>query len=303
MIQSNPTAFVTAVSRPEQFEQAHLMIESLRSFGGSLADSPVWIMTAADTPATVAALGDVADEVSPLSIPTSLRHVWFASKVSACAQAEQLAHGQGIRTLVWLATDCLIIQPPVDFALRESADAAVRQVHHRNIGLLANEPVDAFWQRVYGACGVDNLSMTVTTFVDQDVLRAYFNSHVLALNPNLGLCRRWLTIFEDLATDPSFQSGPCHDVPHRIFLHQAVLSTLLASKLGAARIRLLPPTYSYPYNLQAEIPAARRANTLNDLVCIAYEDRTLNPDVVDDIAIRDPLRAWLVERLKERLNQ
>jgi hypothetical protein len=48
------------------------------------------------------------------------------------------------------------------------------------------------------------------------------------------------------------------------------------------------------YNLQAEIPAARRARALNDLVCIAYEDRPLDPEVVDDIAIHEPLRSWLI---------
>lgn len=45
-------------------------------------------------------------------------------------------------------------------------------------------------------------------------------------------------------------------------------------------------------NFHATEPPGRRAQTLNDLVCIAYEDRTLNPLEMDDIHIDEPLKNW-----------
>jgi hypothetical protein len=69
--------------------------------------------------------------------------------------------------------------------------------------------------------------------------------------------------------------------------------------LDPERIRMLPPDYSYPYNLHQVVPPDRRALALNDLVSIAYEDRSLDPDVVDDIAIHEPLRSWLSVRAHE----
>jgi hypothetical protein len=56
---------------------------------------------------------------------------------------------------------------------------------------------------------------------------------------------------------------------------------------------MLPPDYNYPYNLHQSVPPDRRAAALNDLVCIAYENRLLDPNQVDDIAIHEPLRSWL----------
>ena len=94
----------------------------------------------------------------------------------------------------------------------------------------------------------------------------------------------------------AFQSNACQDELYRIFLHQAVLSALTVTLLGPDRIRLLPPDYSYPYNLHSSVPPERRARALNDLVCIAYEDRPLDPRVVSDIQIDEPLRSWLLQR-------
>jgi hypothetical protein len=54
--------------------------------------------------------------------------------------------------------------------------------------------------------------------------------------------------------------------------------------------------YNYPYNLHASVPEPRRAQALNALVCIAYEDRCLDPGEMVDIAVEEPLRSWLAER-------
>jgi hypothetical protein len=108
--------------------------------------------------------------------------------------------------------------------------------------------------------------------------------------------RRWAAVFQTLVVDGAFQAAACHDVPHRVFLHQAVLSALLATEVDPARLRPLPPAYNYPYNLHASVPEERRAQALNELVCVAYEDRSLDPGAVEDIAIEEPLRSWLAGR-------
>jgi hypothetical protein len=59
------------------------------------------------------------------------------------------------------------------------------------------------------------------------------------------------------------------------------------------RIRVLPFEYNYPYNLQQSIPFEKRAQTLNDLVTVVFEDRSMNPDEMIDIKIKEPLRSWL----------
>jgi hypothetical protein len=85
----------------------------------------------------------------------------------------------------------------------------------------------------------------------------------------------------------------CADPLHRIFLHQAVFRALIAGVREGRGVRMLPPSYSYPYNLQEKVPEERRASRLNDLVSIACENRPLHPSRVRDIGIDEPLRSWL----------
>jgi hypothetical protein len=223
-------------------------------------------------------------------------HYYFADKVYACAQAEELVDGR-IQSLIWIDPACLIIRPPLLFHLDRSADAAVRPVHIRNVGLATTEPLDGFWEKVYETVGVQDVQIAVESFVDGQQIRAYYNSHAFSVDPSAGLLGRWLESFEALVCDEEYQTSSCQDEAHRVFLHQAVLSALLATSLEPARLRALPPDYNYPYNLHLSVPLDRRARALNDAVCITYEDRSLDPNVVDDIGIHDPLRSWLSERM------
>jgi hypothetical protein len=102
-----------------------------------------------------------------------------------------------------------------------------------------------------------------------------------------------------MVSNEDYQLKYCQDELHRIFLHQAILSALLVTSLDRKRIRILPPDYNYPYNLHQSVPLERQAQALNDLVCIAYEDRSLDPIVVDDIEIHEPLRTWLATNIAQ----
>jgi hypothetical protein len=297
------TLFITSVTTPRDRAQACLLIDSLRAFGGDLASCPVWVFEANPEGASCDELGTDDVAILPLRLPETIQHYHFAAKVWACAWAEDLmashtsepTNGR-VRTLAWLAPDCLVIQPPALYQLGPEWDAAVRPVHIQNVGLRPGQSLDPFWRRAYAAVGVQDLETTVESFVDGQQLRAYFNSHGFAVDPGLGLLRRWADLFRALVLDGTFQAAGCQDVRHQIFLHQAVLSALLATAVDPARLRLLPPTYNYPYNLHASVPEDRRAQALNDLVCIAYEDRSLDPGEMGDIAVEEPLRSWLAGR-------
>lgn len=271
---------------------ARLLLQSIRSFGGQMRDDPVWLFEADPHNASCKDMAKNGVEVLPLDIPDSVRDYLFAGKVVACARAEELA-GPHVQSLVWLSHDFLVLQPPLFLSLGPDFDAAFRPVHIKNIGIPAGEPLDAFWERVYDTIGAKDTGTAVESFVDVERIHPYYNSHAFAVNPSRGLMRRWFRYFEALVCNEEFQSGPCRDERHKVFLHQAVLSALLTTVLPAQRIRTLPPDYIYPYNLQQSVPRERRAVRLNDLVCIAYENRPLDPALVNDIMIDEPLKSWL----------
>jgi hypothetical protein len=293
----NGTRFLILFRSEAGERLARTVIESLRAFGGPLRDCPVWAFVLDPDRAPRALPGLDGVHRFPLAVEEGFPPYPFAEKVVACARAEEMA-GPGIRSLVWLSLDCLVIHPPLLFDLgpvsgAPPADAAFRPVHHKNVGSLALEPPDDFWRGIYRALDVDDIPHTVQSFVDGQTLRPYFNTHCFALNPATGLGRAWWAHFKALVTDEAFQAGPCRDELHQIFLHQAILSTLVAKRLPWERVRLLPPEYNYPLNLLDEMPPDLRVPALNSLVNAVYEDAF----PWDGIEVQEPLLSWLRERL------
>jgi hypothetical protein len=284
--------FLTWVHSPRQKRCAQILIESIRAYGGALSRCPVWLYEANPEEVPCRDLESLGVRVLSLHIPDMVRGYILASKVCACAQAEALASPE-TQSLVWISPECLVVRPPVLFDLGSALDAAVRPVHIRNVGLPATEPPDAFWRGVYDAVGVLDVQSTVVSFCDVQHIRAYYNSAAFAVRPSAALLSRWFELFEALVRDHAFQSRACRDELHQIFLHQAILSTLVATQLNSERVRTLPPDYGYPYNLHGSVPPDRRARTLNDLTCVIYEERTVDPRRIGDIAINEPLRTWL----------
>ena len=287
--------FLTLVRTTRGRSCARILVDSIRSFGGGLSQCPIWLFEANPQKVSCESLEGMDVQRFPLVVPEAVRHYYFADKVFACAQAEGMV-SPNVHSLIWIDPGCLVIRPPLLYGLGQEFDAAVRPVHIRNVGLLPEEPLDGFWKKICETVGLDDIPTTVETFVDGQRIRSYFNSHAFTMNPSSGLHRRWFECFEALVSDGEYQKDTCQDERHQIFLHQAVWSALLVAELDSKRVRELPPDYNYPYNLHQSVPVGRRAAVLNDLVSITYENRSLDPQQVDDIEIHDPLRSWLSTR-------
>jgi hypothetical protein len=288
------TRFAVAVGSAEGARHARFLIESLRSFGGRLSECPVWVLLLdrQGDPGGFAGLEGV--RVVALEIEEGFPRYYFAGKVYACSRAEELA-GEGVRSLVWLSPQCLIVNPPVLLDLGVSFDAAFRPVHIRNVGSPAGEPVDSFWKGVYRIVGIEDAPLTVESYVGRQKIRPYFNTHLFSIDPRKGVLREWWRLFKTMIADQEYQSRHCRDEEHRIFLHQALLSALLTQRLEWERIRVLPPEYSYPLHLHREVPPDRRPRALNGLISPVYEEAFRYPDTLNGLAVDEPLRSWLAE--------
>ncbi len=288
---AQPPVIVTLVSRLEQVGNVSLLIASVRSFGGTYGQAPFWVFSPLSNELAPIAGRDTSVRIIALDCH-ELPDLPFALKVQACARAEELADGWA-GSLIWLDPGCLVLQPPAQLDLRGSSAAAFRPVHIRNIGSPAGEEIDSFWRRVYQACGVEEASTVVESFVDELVLRPYYNTHVFSLDPSWGILREWKRRVRTLAADAGFQQGLLRDELHRIFLHQAVLSTLVMKRVAPDRLRLLPPTYSYPLHLHPQVPDGQRAHLLDERVCPVYEGRYRHPDTHSGLRTTAQLYAWL----------
>lgn len=292
----HPIIFASGSASQRERRQAVRLIESLRTFGGAYRSAPFWLFDSVvqEWQESTSALPNV--EIIPLATPPALADAILANKVCACAQAEGRARG-AFDALVWVNPECLFLQPPALLDLRGDADIALRPVHLRNVGAPATAPLDAYWRTIYATVGLEITGAEVESFVDGQRIHPYFNTHLFAIDPSLGLCGRWLHDFAALLNDDAFQSGACADGLHRLFLHQAILSALLLAAIPPARRRILPPAYGYPYDLHDRIPPARRAHSLDELVCVVVEERSLDPAAIHDLAVSAALRGWLANQV------
>jgi len=286
---------VTLVTSEDAERSARLLVDSLRAFGGPLADCAVWAFVPASTTGLGSELADAGVRVVPLDVPEELARYPFGAKVTACALAEEMI-GVGGRVLIWMAPQCLVVAPPVLLDPAGDARAAFRTVHISNIGSRVSEPVDGFWKEIYARAGVGDPGFTVESIVDEVTLRPYFNTHLFSVGSSVGLSRRWLEVFSEAVRDDAFQSGACSDERHRIFLHSALLSALAVGMMPRERIRMLPLEYSYPLEFHARLPEHKRVADLGDLVCPVYEGAYSHPATLGGIGVRNPLGAWLAER-------
>jgi hypothetical protein len=293
---SEKTCFFSMVRSTEGEKHARFLYKSLRAFGGPLRDCPVLIFKT--NPEREEHIDfDIEDvHVIPLEIDEELRNYWFGEKVYVCSVAEEMV-GRDIRSLVWLTTQCLVINPPILFDLVSAFDAALRPVHISNIGSPIDEPLDKFWSAVYRLIGIDEFLHTVTSFVDNKELRPYFNTHIFSINPSRGILQTWLEYFKKMIMDRDFQSGSCADSEHQIFLHQAILSTLVMRELSWERICILPDEYSYPLHLHKEVPSALRPISVNSQVCPVYEDIYQHPDTLNGLEVLEPLNSWIIKNM------
>ncbi|HCX96754.1 MAG TPA: hypothetical protein DHU26_07240 [Spirochaetaceae bacterium] len=287
--------FITQVRSRAEKAHARLLIDSIRAFGGPMRDCEIWVFATKPANEPCDDLEGLQVKVIPLSVQRKFMDYPFGDKVFTCATAEAMA-ASDTGSLIWLDPECLVVQPPLLFDLGGEFAAALRPVHVHNVGLLVSEPLDPFWKGIFRTVGIEDIEFAVESFVDRQAIRAYFNSHGLAVRPGNGLFRKWLKSFERLVSDREFQLEACCDNFRRLFLFQAVFSAVVVSDVEREKIRILPETYNYPYNLHEQIPAAWRAAALDDLVCLTYEGRTLAPCRVTDIEIHEPLRSWLETR-------
>jgi len=297
----HPVGFVTLVTSEQARADAALLLASLREFGGEYARAPVWILHAgASQPGSFEGTDGDTHELR-VDVDPALQTVFFGAKVSACARAEAELVGQAA-SLVWINPRALVLKPPRAFRLGEGSHAAVRPVHIQNIGSPAGEAPDPFWQALYDRFAVGPPGVAVESYVDRRILRPYFNTHLFAIDPALGLLQEWLAQFRALIADDGFMSRHAADEPHRIFLHQALFSVLLPERIAWEQIRILPPDYSYPLHLQHEISAGGRAAELAALTCPVYEAPFELPATLNGLPVAEPLSGWLAAALQKSRN-
>ena len=299
-------AFVTYLQWDSQEYSAAMLVNSIRRWGGEYGNCPIYAVLA-DPDRTGFRLRDKNVTLVPLTLSDSIRSFPFATKAFAAAKVEEITAGK-VGTLVWLDPETLILGPPREYDLKKGSAAAVAPVTLINTGQAENEPVDAYWGPIYQRCSLDLKKLfAVESFVDCRKIRAWLNCGMFSVRPERGLCREWAKILEEFLNDQEYQRTAITDGIHRTFLHQAVISALIVSRLERREIHMLSRAYNYPlfcHDLDFttltggtyKIPPHKKAKKLNDLTSVFIE--SLFAEHADWIKVvppvDEPLKTWLI---------
>ncbi len=275
-----------------------MLSASIRKFGGSLSDYPIWVLTPK-------ALENIAKEMRELFLSLSVELIPFSPEdepnfpfityVLAAAKAELLAKEKG-NLLAWLGSNTIIFNEPKHFLLDDDKNLGYRPVHHTNIGSFFDEPIDPFWEQVYQKCNVSKEQIfPMKTHVDHNKLRPYFNAGCLIIRPEKGLLQSWWNFYNYLFNEQGFKDYYNKNYLYAIFIHQAILSGVILSTMERTELYELPFDYNYPLNLYYNCPVVYRAKNVNKLITVRYED----PGDFKKIPIQDPLKSWLINQIDD----
>ncbi len=281
--------------------QAAMLSASIRAFAEALSASPIWVLVPG---ATGAMSGDARERLASLDvrlvrfgIDQGVSDLPFAAKVIASAAAEAAVQGQS-DFLVWMDSDSLVVQEPSALLLSEARSLGCRPVDCALIGSLFERPVDPFWRLVYQECGVpEERVFPMTTSVDENRIRAYFNAGLLVVRPERGLLELWHDNLLRLWADADLERLCRHDRLYRIFFHQAALAGSVLSSVRPEEIEELPHRINYPLHLHARYPVERRLRYVNELITGRYDVFFDDPDWGKAFPAREPLKSWLDEQL------
>lgn len=283
--------FATYVARESELGNACILARSLRAFGGRHRDAPICVYAHCDLVdgdtafrSEMDSLGITMNVVAEIEDEAAWYH--YAQKVEAAAQAEADLAASG-ELLAWVDEDTVFLQDPEEFELPEGVHLGYRPVMHRNIGLRMDEPIDAFWARVYA-----NLSVTPDTFfpmvtpADDETIRPFFNAGCLVVRPERGLLRAWADAWPKLYRDPELKRICQTDIRKRIFLHQAALTGAILNHLEPGERRELSPRINYPIFFKEMFGGNHDFDDLTDVTSLRHESW-----------FRDPAPDW-EQRLK-----
>lgn len=295
-------AFMAASGSTET--EALILAGSIRAFAGEFADNPIWVLT----PETEDSISEAIREklvslnarLVPYEMDQAVSGFPFAGKVFASATAESLASGQ-TDFLAWMDSDSIVINEPKELLLSDEKNLGCRPVDHTLIGSLYDGPIDPFWELVYRKCHVPQGSVfPMTTSVDENRIRPYFNAGLLVVRPERGLLQLWRDCFYRLYRETCFEEFYQQNVLYRIFFHQAVLAGTILASMDRQEIQELGHLINYPLHMHARYPADRRPEYMNELVTCRYDIFFQDPNWRQVFPVKEPLKGWLVERLSTR---
>ena len=190
--------------------QILLVLESVRRFGGSLADAPALVVTPRYGPSLTRATIRGLDRLGARYLYRDMRSRWdwypYMNKGLAAQLAEDYVHTEQV---LWLDSDVILVSEPTSLVLGPGEDFACCAVDKNAGSSGPDDPNEAYWVALAQHLGItlDALPWVQTEF-DRLRVRMRLHSGVYAFRRGLGLGRAFAADMESmLASRVAFSRG------------------------------------------------------------------------------------------------
>jgi hypothetical protein len=290
----NAICFVACVESGPLEPQTIRLAESVRRFGGALAGSEILAITprfgpplARDTRRRFRELG-----VRHEKLPSHPRYAWYhyLNTPIALAAAEDLTDRP---ILCWADSDLLFMGEPSGLLLDPDIDFIAGSTDNGVVGTTGpGSPHEADWRRLCSIVGIDVDGLPwVTTHLEKERIRLYFQAGVFAYRRGIGFSRFYLDMCIQ-ALDQRFGFADSGEN----YTDQVCLG-LAVHKLGL-RWRQLDPTHNFP--MASFLPHADLPEQLAVARILHYHDSMepgFWPTCLERLSHGQPeVRDWLNER-------
>lgn len=295
-------AFVLVVESGTLESKSALLVDSIRSFTGEFCDAPIWVIQPRRgdpiSPKTMRFFIDQNVTYVSSNLNNKWKHYGVANKVYAAAFSESVLEDK-VDTLVLLDSDTIFLQTPKDLLLKDGEAIGLRPVDKINVGLPLEAPLNDYWKVFYELYNVSpDKFWSVNTTADQKVIKAYFNSGLVAVKPSLGLFQAWKNGLEKIYSNPLI-TGLDQKSKEFFHLDQASLAALILGNLSRDQVKLLDHKYNYPLHLhcEGELPSFSTVSQLDESVLVHYHNLFYDLNWLEKISVNPKVKHWLLKRL------
>ena len=186
-------------------QKTRLLVESIRTFGGDIADSKIWAVKPRKGKALKRETLHFFKGRGVEFIDINLNKKWylygFANKIYATAYIEE-KYGSNYEILLFLDCDTVVISGINLLFFEERYALVIKPVDNKFISIGIDEKITEFWRMIYDNCGVHNYkSWVINTTVDNKEIIAHYNSGVIFSRSTYRIFEKWLINFENLTQD------------------------------------------------------------------------------------------------------
>ncbi len=240
--QGGTAAVVTCVEAGYLETQTLRMIESLRNWGGKLANIPVIAVTPRFGSPIQRSTRRRYDKLGVTYVRTKATspYAWynFMNKPASLLAAERAV---SVDTMIWLDADILVVGEPAEFLLAADEDFAACPTEKNVATTGPDDPYHSYWVAMCRALGmsVEDLPW-VTEFREKNRIRAYFNGGVICYRPASGYAAAYQDACEKI------MDARIVLPKDSIFYHEQA-AVGLAAFIAGLRWRVLADSHNYHF--------------------------------------------------------